>query len=444
MAPHSLESILQPPHWPLALSQFVTWCLLWDPKNRPTSSQALNHEYFADAVDPLRPKSSTAKLIGRKQSDKSFQSKELDSPTLSSKPSWFRRSIIGASGRDSPAPVVEQDESKPSGTESLKAKVASKRATWANGAPMPILPSIRPVSPLSNAVTAQANSTITHANAHAAQQSESSKFSKKIGRQLSLNSTGNHYADVHRQDAERALNGGNSVKSPPPSGQKEGFFAHLRKRARRLSGRNQVPMPTDDVEANAGCAPWTNRPSMAVDTANIAQPRQPEDMSDQTSRYSVDTPVPSIKDGASYRQSMPRGVENAHMGMSSTGSTPNRGRRTIQMPMRPAVRYETPEEEEELLHEVLHSTAQAAQRLGQCDMTNVLPQPPHLVHNPYPTPSTSSKQNGVSFVSQMPSPSKTMQKQEAAARQWPTPPYDEGQWASSATASIFAAGSTYK
>ena len=455
MAPHSLEGILQPPQWPLALSQFVTWCLMWDPKNRPTSQQALNHEYFADAVDPLRPKSSTAKLLGRKQSDKSFKSQQMESPTLASKPSWFRRSIIGGSGRDSPAPVVEQGEVNPAGSESLKAKVANKRATWTNGAPMPILPSIRPVSPLSNAVTAQANSTISHANVPApAQQHETSKFTKKIGRQLSLNSTGNHYADIHRQEAEKALNGGNSVKSPPPSGQKEGFFAHLRKRARRLSGRNQIPGPTDDVEANAGCTPWSsNRSSMLADTVNIPQPRQSEDVSDldkalQGVRYSVDAPsrVPSTKDTGSYRQSMPRGVENAHMAVAGAGSSQNRVRRTLQMPMRPAQRYETPEEEDELLHEVLHSTAQAAQRLGYDEP--VQPQIHNLNHNPYPTPSTSSKQNGVSFAPHINSPSKLTQKppldKEAAARLWPTPPYDEGQWASTATASIFAAGSTHK
>ncbi|KAL1956929.1 hypothetical protein VTO42DRAFT_6676 [Malbranchea cinnamomea] len=464
MAPHSLESILQPPYWPQSLSQFVTWCLMWDPKNRPTSAQALNHEYFADAVDPLRPKSSTTKLLGRKQSDKSFKSKEADSPTLTSKSSWFRRSIIGGSGRDSPAPVLDQDENKAAGSGSLRAKVANKRATWTNGAPIPILPSIRPVSPLSNAVTAQANSTIVHedANATAQQQENSKAASKKIGRQLSLNSTNNHYADIHRQEAERALNGG-GIKSPPPSGQKEGFFAHLRKRARRLSGRNQMSLPSDDLEANAGCAPWSNRLSMVVDTTNIPQPQATDDVSDldkalQSVRYSIDSParVPSVKEGGSYRQSMPRGVESMHAVNSNSGSAANRPRRMLQMSMRPTNCYETPEEEEELLHEVLHSTHQAAQRLGQADATDESLQPPQLhklslddlVHNPYPTPSPSSKQNGVSFPPRLESPSKPVTKlpndKESAARQWPTPPYDDGQWASSATASIFAAGSAFR
>src|SRR5436190_21987821 len=109
MAPHSMESILQQPQWPAALSNLVTWCLMWDPKNRPTSAQALNHEYFTDAVDPLRPKSSASRLLGRKQSDRSFKSSKEpgETPPLSTKASWFRRSLIG---RESPAPVLEQDE----------------------------------------------------------------------------------------------------------------------------------------------------------------------------------------------------------------------------------------------------------------------------------------------------------------------------------------------
>src|SRR5271168_2913736 len=104
MAPHSMDTILQPPQWPIAFSNFITWCLMWDPKNRPTSRQALDHEFFADAVDPLRPKSSS-RLLGRKQSDLSFKSKEsADPPTVSLRPSWFRRSLVA---RDS-APAVPQ------------------------------------------------------------------------------------------------------------------------------------------------------------------------------------------------------------------------------------------------------------------------------------------------------------------------------------------------
>src|SRR5947199_6154344 len=94
----------------------------------------------------------------------------------------------------------------------------------------------------------------------------SDEKSKKIGRQLSVNSHGNHYADLHRQEAERSLNGGGPLMSPP-YGQKESFFSHLRKRARRLSGRHGFTSPSgDDVEANAGAPQWSNRSSMVVDS----------------------------------------------------------------------------------------------------------------------------------------------------------------------------------
>ena len=138
---------------------------------------------------------------------------------------------------------------------------------------MPILPSIRPVSPLSNAVTAQANSSVAHNHYHTSPQQEDLGKSKKIGRQLSVNSHGNHYSDIHRQEAERALNGiGNTAAS---NAQKESFFSHLRKRARRLSGRNQAAAVNYDVEANAGCSPWPNRSSVALDST-MTEVKNPE------------------------------------------------------------------------------------------------------------------------------------------------------------------------
>ena len=293
MAPHSLDTILRPPQWPAALSDFVTWCLMWDPRNRPTSTQALAHEYFKDALDPLvRPKSSS-KLLGRKQSNLSSTDSYRDSEPLPSVPTktsnWFRKSLVQ---RDVSAPAVPQHTTPQSpipssghppvlskGTHVLKPQPnTNKRATWTNGlpsnaAPIPILPSIRPISPLSHAVTAQA-----HVRA-----SDADGVSRKIGRQLSVNSNTNHYADIHRQEAERALNGRNGLASPT-SGHRESFFSHLRKRARRFSGRYPAPISpnSDDVEANAGCAPWTNsnRQSMVIDSLPIANPVQSSDLSD--------------------------------------------------------------------------------------------------------------------------------------------------------------------
>lgn len=471
-----MESILQAPQWPAALSQFVTWCLMWDPKNRPTSTQALNHEYFADAIDPLRPKSSTARLLGRKQSDKSFKSANRDaseSSTLSYKSSWFRRSLIGRS--ESPVPPVESENSSKqsvaySDLQAGKSKpAASKRATWANGAPMPILPSIRPVSPLSNAVTAQANSSL----AHSGDSANASKASKKIGRQLSVNSHGNHYADIHRQEAERALNGGGTVYSAVTP--KESFFSHLRKRARRLSGRNQANSGTDDVEANAGCMPWSNRSSLALDSVNnVGESKQGSDLSEldkalQTVKHSLDSaalgnvpvqitsPIESTK-----RQSMPQGsirsMGESPVSTSGTGGPiSSRTRRAMQMSNNPIHRYETPEEEDELLDEVLHSASRAARRLAQTEVSSEVSSnysrpavgndSSRPLPSPYPTPSPSAKCDGVCFGHSDATPCRRLplaeEKTDAnTSRQWPTPPYEDGDWAKPAPAKFLTGSAT--
>ncbi|EFQ99288.1 CMGC/RCK/MAK protein kinase, partial [Nannizzia gypsea CBS 118893] len=518
MAPHALETILPTTHWPLALSQFVTWCLMWDPKARPTSTQALNHEYFTDAVDPLRPKSSTARLLGRRQSDKNFKVKDLDAPTptLVSKPSWFRRSIIGATGRESPAlaNMAENNASETSTTTEQQAtmvkvspevavqvqvKTKSKRATWANGAPMPILPSIRPVSPLSNAVTAQGNS---HANNSACpekkdtsqtstQQQANPAASKKVSRQLSVNSNGNHYSDAHRAEAERALNG--STATTPT--QKESFFSHLRKRARRLSGRNQTTIPADDVEANAASAAWSgptsNRSSMAIDPVTTSPVVKQTSMAKgkngfadldkalQDVKYSLDKT--SSPQQASITTATTSQIPSPAQSVSNTAQSPvtgpisSRTRRALQLSSRPVQRYETPEEEDELLQEVLYSTSNAARRLladhpeppsdehsntypfvdTDCD-TSMHNNTPSIRtvddscragHNPYPTPSPTARRDGLGMNMGMNmgmgiglalTPDETPSKQLAKGfvttnvgnRQGPTPPYDDNQWPS--------------
>ncbi|KAF7718236.1 Meiosis induction protein kinase Ime2 [Penicillium ucsense] len=459
MAPHAMDTVLQQPQWPAALADFVTWCLMWDPKNRPTSSQALSHEYFADAVDPLRPKSSTSsRLLGRKPSDKSFKSPILtpsDSPTLSSKPSWFRRSLIGRS--ESPAPTLEDESpvrppvvSHNTVPELQLAKsrpANAKRATWASGAPMPILPSIRPVSPLSNSVTAQANATVAHGETSQPSEGDPSKV-KKIGRQLSLNSNGNHYTDAHRQEAERILNGSGSITPTT----KESFFSHLRKRARRLSGRNQANSTPEDVEANAGCMPWSNRSSMALDGASLNESKPQSDLSEldkalQSVKYSLDSSslgnVPvhlsNTSDHTVKRQSMPT---------SNPGPISSRTRRALQMTSHPVHRYETPEEEDELLDEVLQSANTAAKRLAQSqslhshpDMTHRLLDNSNALPSPYPTPSPTAGAEGY-FETPM---RQSMVKPDHgnSNRQWPTPPYEEAEWNKKATTLHFPSGANY-
>ena len=493
-----MDTILQSPQWPASFSNFVTWCLMWDPRNRPTSKQALEHEYFADAVDPLRPKSSTARLLGRKHSDLSFKpSRESnESPTLSTKPSWFRRSLVA---RDSAPAVPQHDPSaKPIVTASMlesesatnKSRPAvNKRSTWAEGAtpivgaPMPILPSIRPISPLSNAVTAQASDRILAAGdvrAEAAHRGREEK-AKKIGRQLSLNSHGNHYAD---HAPERGLNGSRGPLSPL-SAHKESFFSHLRKRARRFSGRHGVTSPhADDLEANAAGDPWSSRSSRVVD--QMASGIVPEneftdlDKALQSVRYSLDrqtnepralpvipTPSPSL-----HRQHSVTRTNSGRATESNTITTPisSRTRRALQMTSHPVHRYETPEEEDELLDEVLNTTNAAAARLAQYSLLEEKKHRSALmqkddngqsmprvqmpgdgpVPTAYPTPSPSAKRDGVLFGktsitnSQPVDIAKQRPEAEHINPQWPTPPYEENEWGAAAAASIFAAGMVYR
>ena len=485
MAPHAIETILQPPQWPLGLSNFVTWCLMWDPKNRPTSRQAMDHEFFADAVDPLRPKSSS-RLLGRKHSDLSFRSKEAtDSPTIHPKPSWFRRSLVAresapAVPQHQPDPKAAQQE--PEGFVSRLRPQASKRATWANNtsnagaAPMPILPSIRPISPIHNTVNAQAEPARVaqqepRVEVHQASPADAEDKSKKIGRQLSINSHGNHYADVHRQEAERALNANVSSGMVSPPYQKESFFSHLRKRARRFSGRHGLASPGgDDIEANAANMPWSNRSSMIVDSIIPAGQNDFSDLDQmlQSVRYSLDHPEGGLSNrtGESYlnhstlkrTHSIPRS-QASQSGDAAIPAAPvtSRPRRAIQIN-----HFQTPEEEDELLDEALRSANRAARRLDTNQQRGVLAQKdinrqplPPIPSNPqmqsdYPTPSPSAKQNGVQFNGGYPGTTQPLNivkqrpQHEHVPPHWPTPPYAENEWASSGAPGIFTTGSTYR
>jgi meiosis induction protein kinase IME2/SME1 len=492
MAPHSMDTILQTPQWPASLSNFVTWCLMWDPKTRPTSTQALAHEFFTDAVDPLRPKSSASKMLGRKHSDLSYRgSKDLTeiTPTSSSKSSWFRKSLIGRS--DSTAGLTQTQAAgkeniapRPSpvhaATDIPVAKTRpqpGKRSTWTNGpsnaAPMPILPTIKPISPLSDAVTAQASSrTPSYSDGYSVAGQRPAnmdeKVAKKIGRQLSVASNSNHYADIHRQQAEMALNGNTGLASPP-NGQKESFFSHLRKRARRFSGRqSQTPISPKsmDIEAQAGCGPWaSNRSSMILDGTQLPSPVQKVETYEaldkalrnvqqnlDSSHQSGNAPPPPshlinpssvLKRHHSLPQQQPRSVDN----LRGPGPISSRTRRSGAPGG--ARQYETPDEEEELLDEVLSTTHKAMKRMDRNSIQNDSRQPLRqstsnlALSNPYPTPSPSASGNAVLFGQGL--AHVTPSKAPSGNKQSSTPPYDyeENEWAASAAASIFAASSRF-
>lgn len=470
MAPHSLDTILPSPQWPASLAHFVTWCLLWDPRARPTSAQALAHEFFQDAVDPLRLKSSHSRMLGHKPSGLSTKDASDASPSLSSKTSsWLRRSLVARESAPavpqhttmqqplSPAPSPAHTKNGEASSGPAKQRpAATKRATWtngvpANGAPIPILPSIRPISPLSAEVTAQAS----------VRQAESDeKAAKKIGRQLSVASHGNHYADVHRQEAERALNGQSGITSSP-NGQKEGFFSHLRKRARRLSGRYQTPMSpnSDDIEANAGCAPWgasSARHSLIMDQSAAASTTSDFSELDKALQHVRDSVEANSAKNArtatnpmlKRHHSVPHGPEPRGNEAGVNGPISSRTRRAVQNKSNPSNRYETPNEEEELLSEVLASAHKAAKSLDAHKKPVHRSQPDLGPAASYLTPSSSANRNSVGFgQSVYMTPSKPMHitqppsQNEGTITKWPTPPYNsnDSDWASSVAASLMAA-----
>lgn len=483
MAPHAMDTILQAPQWPASLSHFVTWCLMWDPKNRPTSTQALAHEYFTDAVDPLRPKSSASRILGRKQSDLGRSSKDSASTTpTASKPSWFRKSLIGRSESTESAPIQPVAEkpvaARPSpihvASEVAPPKVrpaAGKRTTWTNGpsnvAPMPILPTIRPISPLSDAVTAQASNRApsyndSYANGSHRVAGVEEKASKKIGRQLSVASSTNHYAEIHRQQAERALNGNTGLASPP-SAHKESFFSHLRKRARRFSGRHQTPVSPsyDDVEAQAGCGPFpSNRSSMVIDQQ--APPPVAKDTYESLDNalrnvhQNIDNsqaPVPpahqvtshsNLKRHHSLPHHQPRSVDNLIGAARGGGPISSRTRRA--QATHGVYQYDAPDEEDELLDEVLNSTHRAMKRLEKDGKPGLRQSASNIgISNPYPTPSPSASGNVVLFGDghEAVTPKPLDLNKKTAEYKWPTPPYEESEWAASASASIWAASNRF-
>jgi len=471
MAPHSLDTILVQPTWPSALSDFVTWCLMWDPKNRPTCAQALAHEYFRDAVDPLKRPKSSSKLLGRKQSSLSTHDSNKENsehlPSLSTKTSsWFRRSLIQ---REVSAPAIPQHappvvpnaapaplQPVQDTTNTLKPKPnANKRATWANGpsnaAPIPILPSIRPVSPLSDAVTAQATVRRSQMQDHHGQ---------KVGRQLSQSN--------QSRDAERALSGQSGLVSPTSS-QRESFFSHLRKRARRFSGRYQAPMsPNDDLESQSGATWSNNRHSQHMTNLPPIGNEQGEfselDKALQGARTSLD--VEQVNHGNPPATKQPSQGGNAllkrhHSTGSNNRSSHPSNRKAAHKQSHQNLQYETPDEEDEILNEAIAGARQAASHMDYAPYGQNMATPEHLTtgaeHGYLMTPSPSANRNSAHYGQTDYQPKgKPLGYQFRAPRpaqnKWPTPPYDNDapkadwptdSWAQSTMNTIFASARMY-
>jgi meiosis induction protein kinase IME2/SME1 len=153
----------------------------------------------------------------------------------------------------------------------------------------------------------------------------------------------------------------------------------------------------------------------------------------------VVTPSSVLKRHHSLPQQQPRSVDNLRGGTGPVSSRTRRGQ------THGVHQYDTPDEEDELLDEVLSSTHKAMKRMDRNSIQNDNRQPLRQstsnlgLSNPYPTPSPSANGNTVLFGQGLsnvtPSKAPTNNKQSS------TPPYDyeENEWAASAAASIFAA-----
>ncbi|EPS45270.1 hypothetical protein H072_730 [Dactylellina haptotyla CBS 200.50] len=490
MTPQSIEQHYLPlSQWPASLSQFVTSCLMWDPRSRPTSTQALAHEYFIGAVDPLKPKvvpQVQTRNLRSRQSELARPSMEqvvqpAPQPVLNTKQSWFRKSFAGTNTSSvfqitstptdiKTTPKVSQQEI-PAPT-SVR-QPAEKRSTWhglrgSGAAPIPILPTIRPITPLSDTVHAQATSNYHDTDIAAKHLTFDEKTGKKIGRQLSTNSQQQYTNPAHAAalSSLTGQNGSRGVMSPP--GTKEGIFSHFRKRVRRLSGRTSIPVsPADDIEAQVGCGPWSsNRSSMVIDQISSPTGTASGDFKEASREYApvqvseipsvaglggnnrhsrsqLISPPPSMNSQIKRNPSYPPRVEPQQL-----QSQNSKARR--QMVRNSTIRYETPDEEEELLDEALISAARVIRRLERGSPvisqqgTPERAAPPHG----YPTPPSHKQQKPVlQVVSMNPRSDATKGRKRSGQRnseddspipKWNSPLLDSGNWAASAAASAYA------
>jgi meiosis induction protein kinase IME2/SME1 len=424
---------------------------MWDPKSRPTSIQALQHEYFRDAVDPLLPKASAPSRMARKNSELAMKPSrdsinDAPHPTLEKKNSWFRKSfIVGRTdGVVSPPPTTNPDRDgkpRPEKRSTWHApKISSGSGVANNGAPMMILPSIRPVSPLSDAVSVQAARVGRDENSNSTDKERrkmEEKAVKKIGRQLSVASTNsqhNGYINGTQQAADKLngnTSGGAAVTSP--TAHKESFFSHLRKRARRLSGRTGLPPSPDDedLESGVGCGiAWggrdggSNRSSMLVDSSGdasgIDRAIKEVDAALAESNGMSRSNSASLRRNPSFPPT-PNASRAGELSINGVAQTPAfpRTRRSVRNTKQ---RYETPDENDELVGEVLAAAAGGYDNYDNTPNRKDSNKDLRHVHatNGYPTPSPQT--NHRYYTKGLDISGKMRRDDEMADPKWPTPP----------------------
>jgi meiosis induction protein kinase IME2/SME1 len=226
-----------------------------------------------------------------------------------------------------------------------------------------------------------------------------------------------------------------------------------------------------------GCTPWasSNRSSLSVDppardsTADTGFSEL--DKALESVRSSLDARASNAPARQVQRMSSTPILKRHHSlstvtdgrtspALSVNAQTTSRTRRSVRQSLNPRQTYETPDEEEELLDEALTNARRAARRLEKptpaklsSDKENTRPPITHVTSDPgyltaYLTPSP-SKDNNIGFGQTDMTPTKSMvitprRQRDSLNPQWPTPPYDDYEWASSAAASILAVHSGNK
>jgi len=287
---------------------------------------------------------------------------------------------------------------------------------------------------------------------------------KKLTRQLSMASCASQHADA-RQEADSALYG----TSPAAALPKEGFFSHLRKKARRISGR--YVSAGDDVEANAGSGRWPNNKYATIGAGQDAlDPSTNPDFADldkklQTVKQNLEAvfkapsntvprrPLQQSKSNPMLNTTRPKPFK---WGTQRDLSPDNNGY-TLQNPLNPR---NSPIEADSIGIAITTAHAAAMDLDKRNEATNAMSVNPRnydtplldsalknmTVTAPYPTPLHTGASGGGATVGFGAygkgvdiADNSIQAKRNAAMDPFPTPP-DDHEWAQAAAAGIFAVG----
>lgn len=141
---------------------------------------------------------------------------------------------------------------------------------------------------------------------------------------------------------------------------------------------------------------------------------------------------------------------NASDARTSEQSAQSSRTRRVAQPSNPSARYETPNEEEELLNDALNSAHTAVKKLDRHAQISAEYNKRNSAAASYLTPSSSAHRSGVAFgqsqgtaTTQPVEIARTHVPKEDGPAKWPTPPY-ESDWGTSVAASLMVTQSQYR